>query len=180
MLHTTSRPAVAAALALATTATLTGCGLLGGDDEGGASGSPSATPTAGSTASSTPQSGSTAEESDDNRPRPSKAEVVAGLKKYYGASDKSNSYDHDKLATCIADRGYDKLSSKSLHALKDGKPSDMEKGEIATFAAFAVSCAPDAMPSGSRPPLPTIPNGPKLPSGLPTKLPSGFPTGGSN
>lgn len=179
MLRTSStRPAVAAALALATTAALTGCGLLGGDDEDGGTGSSSSTPSGKSTASSTPKAGGDEGSSESEQPRPSKADVVAGLKKFYDRTDKTNSYNHDKLANCLADKGYESFSSKTLNALKDGKPSKIDKGDAPEFGAFGAMCAPSAMPSGSKPPLPSVPT--EVPTGLPTKLPSNFPTAPPN
>lgn len=178
MLRSTStRPAVAAALALATTAALTGCGMLGGDEEsGGDKSSAAASPSGGGKASSTPQPSGDKESSEsEKKPRPSKADVVSGLKKFYDRTDKTSSFDHDKLANCIADKGYDNLSSKTLHALKDGKPTDMDKGDSAKFGAFSASCAGDALPSGSKPPLPSVPT--EIPTGIPSKLPTKLPTG---
>lgn len=178
MLRTTStRPAVAAALALVTTAALTGCGLLGGDEkDGGADkGSASATPAGGSAASSTPPPSGDEESSKSDQPRPAKADVVAGLKKFYDRTDKTNSWNHDKLANCIADKGYDSFSTKTLNAMKDGKPTGIDKTDSVKFGAYSAACATDAMPSGSKPPLPSVPT--EIPTGLPSKLPTKLPTG---
>jgi hypothetical protein len=172
--NASTRPAVAIALALAATTALTGCGLLGGDDKGSDTGTSSPTSTGESSASSTPASGGSGGDSESEQPRPAKADVVAGLTKFYDRTDKTNSYDHGKLANCIADKGYDTFSSKTLHALKDGNPGKVEKGDAAQFGAISVACAAGSMPSGSRPPLPSIPT--EIPTGIPTKLPSNFPT----
>ncbi|WP_156822476.1 hypothetical protein [Demetria terragena] len=176
MLHiSTYRPAAALALGLSAAVTLTGCGLLGDDEGGGSPSSAANSPsTPGSAASSTPApSGSEQSSSEGQQTRPSKADVAGGLKSFYDRTDKANTFNHDKMANCIADKSYDTLSATSLNAMKDGDPSKLDRSDSGAFTGISIACMGQAAPSG-QPSLPSIPS--EFPTAIPTDFRSSIPT----
>lgn len=171
MRRTTSTRSAALALAIAGATALTGCGLIGGEESSEKANSTASAASGKDASSSAPSTPATTESSPSEAEgeRPPKDEVKKGLKAFYDRTDTGDTFDHDKMATCVTDRGYDTLTVTTLNALKDGDPTKVDSDDKTKFNAIMVACATESLPSGSG-------SLPPLPSDLPTDLPSGLPT----
>lgn len=165
MLRTRSSSRAAApfaALLLCSPLVLTGCGFLGSSNDDSASKSPasstsstSSLPTASGPGEVSPTSATSTPQ--DASGKPSKDEVRTGLQTYY-TNQGLPAAAATTLAGCMVDEGYDKLSAKSLNAMKDGKPESVDPADMPTFTALSSTCTK------------------KLTGGvLPTSLPSNLP-----
>lgn len=155
----------ASALLLSAPMLLTGCGL-GGSDSKSSSAAPSQSQSQTQSESKSDNGSSSPTESTSSAStsaqggadgKPSKDEVKTGLVKYYTDQGVPQS-GAETLAGCMVDKGYDKFSAKTLTAMKDGKPGEIDPTDSANFVAVTGQCAP---------------SGAGLPSGLPTSLPTG-------
>ncbi|NHN56541.1 hypothetical protein G9U51_12200 [Calidifontibacter sp. DB0510] len=138
------------ALLLALPLGLTACGS---SDKGSGAQSSAAAPTSGDQGA---PSGSGSSGGGDAAGKPSKDEVKTGLVKFYGTQGVTGD-KADKLAGCIVDDGYDQFSPKTLIAMRDGKPTDMDPADTASFTKVSTQCAvktgagslPTSLPSAS-------------------------------
>lgn len=135
----------AAALLLAAPLGLTGCGL-GGESEKADPPKPSSQTEGadkngdGSSESASPESSSTGESNGQAAGKPSKDEVKNGLKQYYQGQNIPGPAA-DRLAGCMVDEGYEKFSAKTLNAMKDGKPGEVDPADSQTFTQVSGTCA---------------------------------------
>ncbi|MCG8654600.1 MULTISPECIES: hypothetical protein [unclassified Yimella] len=151
----------AAALLLAAPLGLTGCGMLGDDSKNSEPATSSQADNGdksdgGSSESRSPESSAPGESNDQAAGKPSKDEVKNGLKQYYQGQHIPGPAA-DKLAGCMVDEGYDRFSAKTLNAIKNGKPGEVDPADSQTFTQVSGTCASKSF-NGSIPtdlPLPS-------------------------
>ena len=146
----------AAALMLSAPLLLTGCSMLGSStdkssssssaaasDAAAPSGSSGASDSSGSSsddgASESSSSSSSDGQSADASGKPSKEDVKNGLRTYY-AGQGLPSVAAETFASCMVDEGYDSLSAKTLNAMKDGKPENVDPADSTTFTKLSTTC----------------------------------------
>ena len=158
---TRPRLVVSAALLLAVSSVLAGCS---GSSSGDGGTPPAAGSTSGGPASGTMSSGAPSG-------RPTKQEVVAGIERSYGGTQRTGTGLPD-LAGCIADKGYDTWSERTLRALADGDPLQIDPADVPGYASAMTACATGALrsavPGMSLPSMPDV----SLPSMPDVSLPS--------
>ncbi|AKU16130.1 hypothetical protein [Luteipulveratus mongoliensis] len=156
MIRTSKLRLTACGLLLAAPLALTACGSdksdspAGGDktsSQGGAPGIASGEPNPGAT-----------DGGGDNAGKPSKDEVSAGLKKFYDKDTTiSKVADTKKLSDCVVDKAYDNVSAKTLNAMKDGEPKNMDPADSQKFANYGAECAKTAAKVPGAGGIPSIP-----------------------
>ena len=65
---------------------------------------------------------------------------MQGLVQFYATQGKTGE-TATKLAKCIAGKSYTKLSPKTLEAMKDGRPKQIDPADAAPFSKIAGQCA---------------------------------------
>lgn len=98
----------------------------------------------------------------DSGDKPSKQAVAAGTKKIFteqAAKDPSSAasrlIDPDKLANCVADKGYNQLSPAFLKVLAAGDTSSNTPGtanDRSVFTKLAAQCGPESLKAGASAP----------------------------
>ena len=88
----------------------------------------------------------------DSAGKPAKEDVSAGLKAFYDkqGGQYTSVLDTQKLADCMTDKSYDTMTAKSLNALKDGKPENMDPADTTKLTTYAGECGKTAakIPNG--------------------------------
>ena len=138
--------ALIAATALSASLLVTSCSA--GDDTSAQP--PAADPTSASqpatsapaspTTETTTEASSPAEKTDEGD-KPSKSDVVAGLTKFYENDQKLPADKAKKFAVCMVDEMYDKAKTKTMIAMMNGTPTEMDPSDANLLAQSGVKCA---------------------------------------
>lgn len=95
--------------------------------------------------SSSTSSSSSASSSADNSGKPDKKAAAAGLSKILRTTKtgaKITTAQSDRVATCVVNRAYDKLTAKTLNAMVTGdSKSDPDNADGPVFTATVAYCA---------------------------------------
>ena len=128
---------VALVLALSLGGTLAACG--GSDSSDGSSDKAESTPSA---PAATTEPTASAEPEGDSGDKPSKDEVIAGYTKVITATAGANLPEDivKKVVTCFADELYDTASPKTLQAIADAQPTNVDPADMQAFTDASTAC----------------------------------------
>ena len=128
---------LALVLALSLGGTLAACG--GSDSSDGSSDKAESTPSA---PAATTEPTASAEPEGDSGDKPSKDEVIAGYTKVITATAGANLPEDivKKVVTCFADELYDTASPKTLQAIADAQPTNVDPADMQAFTDASTAC----------------------------------------
>ena len=132
---------VALVLALSLGGTLAACG--GSDSSDGSSDKAESTPSAtASEPAATDEPTAAATPEGDAGDKPSKDEVIAGYTKVITATAGANLPKDivNKVVTCFADELYDTASPKTLQAIADAQPTNVDPADMQAFTDASTAC----------------------------------------
>jgi hypothetical protein len=129
---------VALALALSLGGTLAACGGSDGSSEK-ADATPSATTSA---PAATDEPTASAEPEGDSGDKPSKDEVIAGYTKVITTTAGANLPQDvvKKVVTCFTDELYDTATPKTLQAIADAQPTNVDPADMQAFTDASTAC----------------------------------------
>ena len=116
---------------------LAACG--GSDSDGGTSDGAESTTSTTAPTTDAPETDSTSEGTGD---KPSKDDVVDGYTKILTdqMGDGLPESIVDKVITCFVDEVYDDASAKTLQAIADSKPTDIDPSDASLFTDATTTC----------------------------------------
>ena len=128
---------LALVLALSLGGTLAACG--GSDSSDGSSDKAESTSSA---PAATTEPTASAEPEGDSGDKPSKDEVIAGYTKVITATAGANLPEDivNKVVTCFADELYDTASPKTLQAIADAQPTNVDPADMQAFTDASTAC----------------------------------------
>ena len=132
---------LALVLALSLGGTLAACG--GSDSSDGSSDKTESTPSATSSApAATTEPTASAEPEGDSGDKPSKDDVIAGYTKVITTTAGANLPEDivNKVVTCFADELYDTASPKTLQAIADAQPANVDPADMQAFTDASTAC----------------------------------------
>lgn len=109
--------------------------------------------TESSTEAATTSDSSTESGGGDAGDKPSKADVTAGMKKFYSTQNVAGSelLDMDKFADCMVNKGYDNWGNGTLSAISKGSNVGIDTKDAPTFAKYGSECGPQSLKAGAAP-----------------------------
>jgi hypothetical protein len=132
---------VALTLALSLGGTLAACG---GSDSDGSSDKAESTPSATTSApaATAEPTATSAEPPADSGDKPSKDEVIAGYTKVLTTTAGANLPEDvvKKVVTCFTDELYDTASPKTLQAIADAQPTNVDPADMQAFTDASTAC----------------------------------------